>query len=91
MELLNREVLKPATVRAVEQAGPRVVQVVDRWAGGWPKATQRLEKQGRLLQVAQKQVEREEPAMDYQRENPDLYLTISEALAMYDLPLNPPA
>ena len=91
MELLNHHGLKPTTVRAVESAGLRVVQTVDRWAGGWPKATRKLDKEGRLLKEALAQVEREEPAMQYLEQNPDLYLTISEALQLYDLPLNPPA
>ena len=88
MNLLNSHVLKQSTIRQVEAAGPRVVQVVDRWAGGWPKAVKQLEKQGRLLQEAEKKVEREEPAYLYSQQNPEC--SLSEALELYDLLLNPP-
>lgn len=66
------------------------MQTVDRWMGGWKKQTLKLEAQGILLQVAKATVEREEPAMEYRRLNPDLYLTISEVLELYDMPLSPP-
>ncbi len=89
MSLLNRHILKPETVQAVEAAGPRVVETVDRWAGGWPKITKQLEQEGRLLQEAQERVKMEQRAMDYKRENPELYLTTSEALELYGVPLYP--
>ena len=89
MYLLNHHVLKADTVRAVEAAGPRVVQTVDRWAGGWPKQVKKLEAEGRLVKEAQEQVRQEESAYQYSIKNPEV--SLSEALELYDIPLYPGA
>lgn len=56
-EFLNKHVLKPETVRAIEAMGEVESQIADRWAGGWPKQTRRLEAEGRLLQAVKEQAE----------------------------------
>lgn len=84
---LNRHVLKPETIRQVEAAGPVVSQIVDRWAGGWPKKTQKLEKSGQLLAVAQSQAEQERMVDNYLRDFPDVGRM--EALQVFDLPQAP--
>lgn len=86
---LNRHVLKPETVRAVESAGQQVSKVVDRWAGGWPKQTRKLEASGRLLPLAREQAEKEFSALKILAQFPDMGEI--EAIQLADLPLNPPA
>lgn len=91
--LLNRDVLKPETAKVVEASGRFVVEIVDRWAGGWPEKVRRLERKGWLLTEAIKAAEREEPAREYavRRQAEGAYLTHSEVLAIFDLPMGPPA
>lgn len=85
---LNRHVLKPETIEAIEAMGEVASQVADRWAGGWPKKTRRLEAEGRLLDAVRYQAELEEPAMEYLRQNP--WVGGIEARQLYDIDLSAP-
>lgn len=88
---LNRDVLKPETIAQIEAMGAVESQVADRWAGGWPKQTRKLEREGRLLQAVKKQAELERPALEYEAQNPWVGGIESRQLFGIDLNAPPPA
>jgi len=61
---------------------------VDRWAGGWPAKTRKLETEGRLFEAVKEQVEIQEQARHYLGHHPDMGMT--EVMEMFDIPLHPP-
>ena len=88
MPLVNHGILKPETEKAVGKAGRLVHETVDRWLGGWPAATRKLEEQGLLVTEAKKAVNREDKARMYTYSHPEV--SMSEALELFDMPLYPP-
>lgn len=87
-EFLNRHVLKPETIRQIEAMGEVASQVADRWAGGWPKQTRALEKQGALLDAVKKQAELEAQAVEY--ENQNRWVGGIESRQLFGIDLNAP-
>jgi uncharacterized protein YkuJ len=85
---LNRHVLKPETVAQIEAMGEVASQVADRWAGGWPKKTRKLEAQGKLLEAVKYQAEQEQKAVEYEAQNP--WLGGIESHQLFDIDLNAP-
>ena len=86
---LNRPVLKPETIRAIEALGEQASQIADRWASGWPKQTRKLESENRLLEALSRQVEAEALARQYEAENP--WVGGIEANQLFDIDPAPPA
>ena len=67
------------------------VEAVDRWLGGWPKQTLALEANGTLIQALKDHVEESFEAISYKFSHQnEMYLTTSEALELFSLPLGPP-
>ena len=83
-------VLKPATVKAVLAASPRVQQIADRWASGSPKKVKSMEAAGTLLPRLKEQAELETSTIVDARmggamsDTPD-----SEILALHEIPQLP--
>lgn len=86
---LNRRVLKPETIEAIEAMGELASQIADRWAGGWPKQTKKLEAEGRLLQAVQEQMELERAAQEYEAQNK--WVGGIESRQLFELSDKPPA
>lgn len=89
-EFLNKHVLKPETIKAIEAMGEAASQVADRWAGAWPKQTRALEKAGRLLEAVKAQAEAEQEALEYEAQNPWVGGIESRQLFGIDLSAPPP-
>lgn len=87
---LNKHVLKPETIRQIEAMGEVASQVADRWAGGWPKQTRALERQGLLLEAVKEQADLEAQAVEYERQNPWVGGIESRQLFGIDLSAPPP-
>lgn len=87
-EFLNKHVLKPETVRAIEAMGEVESQIADRWAGGWPTQTRRLEAEGRLLQAVKEQAKAERTALAYEAANP--WIGGIESRQLFGIDLNAP-
>jgi hypothetical protein len=85
---LNRDVLKAETVAAIEAMGELASQIADRWAGGWPVRTRRLEQQGRLFDAIKGALEQEQKAKDYEGANP--WVGGIESRQLFDLADEPP-
>lgn len=81
------EILKPETVTAILELGQKAEQIADRWAMGWPKRTQELERQGILLEKLSNQAERESRAI---RENGTTHLADHEIAELWGLSPWPP-
>lgn len=82
-----QEILKPETVSAILELGPKAEQIADRWAMGWPKRTRELEKQGTLIVALRDQAERESRAI---RENGTTHLADHEIAELWGLNPWPP-
>lgn len=80
-------ILKPETVTAIFDLGPKAEQIADRWAMGWPARTLELEKQGTLLEALRDQAERENRAI---RENGTTHLADHEIAELWGLSSRPP-
>lgn len=87
---LNRHVLKPETIEQIEAMGEVASQVADRWAGGWPKKTRKLEAEGRLIEAVRYQAEQEQAAVEYERANRWVGGIESRQLFGIDLSAPPP-
>lgn len=85
---LNKHALKPETIRQIEAMGEVASQVADRWAGGWPKETRRLEAEGRLLEAVKEQAEAEQAAVEYEAQNP--WVGGIESRQLFGIDLNAP-
>jgi len=82
-----QEILKPETVTAIFELGPKAEQIADRWAMGWPKRTRELEKRGTLIQALRDQAERESRAI---RETKTTHLADHEIAELWGLNPWPP-
>lgn len=89
MSFLNRHVLKPSTIDQIEAMGEAASQIADRWAGGHPKQTRRLEAEGRLILALKQQLEQESQVEEQMRQFP--WVGKAECLQMLGIdPSGPP-
>lgn len=92
MTLLNRSVFKAETASAIEALGPIAKRVADRWAGGWPRQTKAMDKEGRLVEAVKKQAQREAEIYSGARTGgANSHLADHEIAELYDLSPGPPA
>ena len=85
-------VVSKETLRAVSALGPTAVKVLERWVGGWPKATKELEKAGKLIESVKDQANREaEIYGEARRGGQNSHLADHEIAELYDLAPGPPA
>ncbi|MCX7902253.1 MAG: hypothetical protein N2483_08210 [Burkholderiaceae bacterium] len=89
MSLLNRHVFRPETAAAIEAMGILAEQIADRWAGGWPKRTRKLDDSGLLIEALKRQVELEREVLAQAREM--THLAQHEILQVFGIDPQPPA
>lgn len=90
MSLLYVHNLKPETVTAILELGPKAEQIADRWAMGWPARTLELEKQEMLLAALRNQAEQESQAIRAAQKDGLTHLADHEIAELSGLSSRPP-
>lgn len=83
--------LAPETLTAIAPLGRNAQQIAYRWAVGWPKETQALERSGMLIDMLKDQAYREQSTLaDAHRSAENCHLADHEIMELFDLPIRPP-
>ena len=89
LEILNKDVVTPKTLAAIQRQPVRVQQTFDRWASGDPKKVQSLERSGTLLRELRAAAEMDSQALEQMSGQEYSHLTDREKLEIAGPPQLP--